>query len=129
MVASASCVPSTQAEALRRAADKNGWRSPREKEGSTRAEGEGGEASGWKACAWKRRRKRRFRLAAEQRGQQARALLLLHDDLEVLVDDRDRHQDPRTRPDGTDDVREDRQQADAHSTARCRDREIGRAHV
>jgi len=33
MVASASCVPSTQAEALRRAADKNGWRSPREKRG------------------------------------------------------------------------------------------------
>merc|ERR1719506_2398883 len=66
---------------------------------------------------------------AEQRGKQACALLLLHDDLEVLVDDRNRHQDPRTRSNCTDNIREDRQQADAHSTARCRDRNVPVQHI
>ena len=45
---------------------------------------------------------------SEQQGPHAADLaLLLHEDLEVLVDDGDRQQDPGSRPDGAQEVSQD----------------------
>lgn len=54
---------------------------------------------------------------SEEQGPHAADLaLLLHEDLKVLVDDGDREQDPSSRPNGAQEVSQDREGPDAQPT-------------
>jgi len=60
----------------------------------------------------------------EQRAHAAHFTLLLDEDLEVLIDDGDGEQDSRARPDGTHEVSQHRQGADAKTAERSRRRNV-----
>ena len=64
------------------------------------------------------------RVSEEERREAASLRLFLHEDLEVLVDDRHREQNAGAAPDGAHQVRHHRQRADAQAAERRRRRDV-----